>query len=509
MPPLVATVVYSCGILALFLLNLDRKSRTSAALWLPVAWLLINGSRPLTLWFQARGAIALDDSMEQGNPLGRNVFLVILILGVLVLWNRRAKLTRFLHANLAIVPFVAYCAVSIAWSDFPFVAFKRWVKLLGDFTMVLIVLTDLDRSTAVKRIFSRVAFVLFPVSVLLIKYYPQVSRYYSAYEGNQYYSGVAVDKNMLGMTCLVFGLGVLWQFLSTLKEKRNPARTRRLVAQAAVLVIVLWLFHMANSMTSLSCFVLAGSLLTATSLFRVARKPMVVHLMVAMIVAVSFSVLFLHVDAGALKALGRNPTLTGRTEIWSGLLAFRGNALIGTGFDSFWLGDRLDRIWAAGGLLLGINEAHNGYLETFLNLGWVGVALLAGLIITGYRNVMISFRREPEMGRLRLALFTMAIVYSFTEVGFRTTCSVWIAFVLAIMAVPIASSSKRSRPRSRRVHELASPEPEVESWAESGQGPGESVPVETGWPRKYDAASRGKTTNTEDRPPENWRPAWL
>jgi exopolysaccharide production protein ExoQ len=468
MPPSVATVIYVGGILMLFLLGWERRRQTSVALWLPVAWLLINSSRPLTLWFRARGAVSLNQALEEGNPLDRNVFLVILTLGVLVLCSRRKKVARFLRANAAIFPFVAYCAVSIAWSDYPFVAFKRWIKLLGDFAMVLIVLTDPDRSSAVKRIFSRVAFVLFPLSVLLIKYYPEVSRYYSPWEGRQYFSGVAVDKNMLGMTCLVFGLGVLWQFLTAYLEKSSQERTRRLTAYAVVLAIVLWLFHMSDSMTSLSCFIMTGGLLTVTSLVRTARKPAVVHLLVAAIVGVSFSVLFLHVDAGALQAMGRNPTLTGRTEIWSGLLAFRGNTLLGTGFESFWLGNRLDRIWASGGLLLGINEAHNGYLETYLNLGWVGVTLLTVLIATGYRNIVIALRRDPAMGRLRVALFTTAVVYSFTEVGFRTTCSVWIAFVLAIMAVPYAPIPRPARPLVTR--EVVSSETEVASWVNLPRG---------------------------------------
>jgi hypothetical protein len=37
---------------------------------------------------------------------------------------------------LAVAP--AYCFVAIIWSDFPFVAFKRWIKLLWHPIMVLI-----------------------------------------------------------------------------------------------------------------------------------------------------------------------------------------------------------------------------------------------------------------------------------------------------------------------------------------------------------------------------------
>ncbi len=453
MTPLLATVVYAAGILMLFVLGSEGKSRTSKALLLPIVWLLINGSRPISTWFETQTVAfsntaessALYAAIEEGSPVDRNIYLVILAAALFVLFKRRTTVGRFLRANPVLLWFVAYCGISIAWSDFPFIAFKRWIRLLGDLAMVLIVLTESDRKSALKKALSSTAFVLFPLSVLLIKYYPQLARYYSPWDGRQFFSGVSVDKNMLGMTCLVFGLGVMWQFLCVYLDKKKAKRTRQMIAYAAMLGTVLWLFHVIDSMTSLSCFILGSSLLLLTSLFRTARKPVIVSLLVATAVGISFSVLFLHVNTGALTMMGRNATLTGRTDIWEGVLAFRGNPIVGTGFDSFWLGDRLRRIWASGGQLFGINEAHNGYLEAFLNLGWIGVVLLTMLIVTGYRNILAALRREPDIAALRLAFFTAVVVYSFTEAGFRTNCPVWIAFLLAIVAVPKARPSKGTR----------------------------------------------------------------
>jgi exopolysaccharide production protein ExoQ len=440
----IATVVYILGIIVLFRLTADRDKQTSKALWVPVIWLLINGSRPLSFWMGVQYADSLDLSLE-GSPIDRDIYLALLTLGIIALVRRRATIS-FLRANPAILFFVFYCAVSIVWSDYPGVAFKRWIKLVGDFTMVLIVLTEADRSCALKRLLVRVGFILIPVSVLLIKYYPQVARYYSPWEGTQFVSGVAADKNMLGMTCLVYGLGVWWLFFAAYRDRPGRLRTHRLIAYGIVLVMALWLFHMADSMTSLSCFVMGGSLLAVMSFIRTARRPPMVHLMAAVIVGVSFCVLFLHIGSGvALSKMGRNPTLTGRTEIWAGLLNFSGNPLFGVGFESFWVGDRLQRIWATGGLLRGINEAHNGYLEVYLSLGWLGVLSLAVLIVSGYRNVIVALRRDPDVGQLKLALLVVAVVYAFTEAGFRIMCPIWSGFLLAITAVPSTIAVRRSR----------------------------------------------------------------
>jgi exopolysaccharide production protein ExoQ len=452
MPPLISALVCAVAILAIFKLDANPKSGTSPALWLSVAWLLINGSRPLTGWFQSSSLVLSAQSLEEGNPVDRNVYLIILIAAVIVLIGRRTAVAKIFQANAAIPLFLFYCAASTVWSDYPFVSFKRWIKLLGDFAVVLIVLTDRDRSSAMKRVLTRVAFILVPVSVLLIKYYPQLAIYYDPWSGRRMVSGVAVDKNMLGMTCLVFGLAVFSQFFSLCLEKKNRVRTRRLIAQGIILAMVLWLFHQADSMTSFSCFIMGGVVIALTSTIKMARKPAIVHLLVAVLIGASFSTLFLHVDTGALETMGRNPTLTGRTEIWAGLLHFTGNPLIGTGFDSFWVGWRLQKIWAEGGQLYGINEAHNGYLETYLNLGWIGVMLLAVFIVAGYRDIVLSLRRDPDTARIRLAFFVVAVVYNFTEAAFRTTCSIWFIFLLATTAVPRVSYERvLSKVRSNRI----------------------------------------------------------
>jgi O-antigen ligase len=84
----------------------------------------------------------------------------------------------------------------------------------------------------------------------------------------------------------------------------------------------------------------------------------------------------------------------------------------------------------------GLQEAHNGYVEVYLNLGWVGIILLAGIIVTGYRNAIISFQRNPNIGSLRLAMFLIALVYNLAEAGFRETMLIWIFFLMASSAVP-------------------------------------------------------------------------
>lgn len=423
-----ATFLTILGIAGLFLLDYDRKERTSFALWLPIVWLGIAGSRPISAWL---GISSTVDPFTDGSPFDRNVFSVLVVLGLLLVIARGGKVVSLLEANRTIVLFLIYCAVSVVWSDYFDIAFKRWIKSLGDFTMILIVLTENDRALALKRLLTRVGFVLVPFSVLLIKYYPDLGRYYSPYEGTAFYCGVAQDKNMLGKVCLVLGLGFCWRLY---EELSGPRRMRVLVVLISILGMIAWLFHMADSMTSISCLIFGICVMLGASSRKIVRNRGLVHLMVMGTIILSFAVLFLHLSDFLLEALGRNPTLTGRTELWGELRAMPVDPIFGTGFESFWLGKRLQHIWALH--WWHPTEAHDGYFEVLLNLGWLGLVLLAVAAIAAYRNILRLLDGDPSNGRIRLAAFVAAIAYNYTESAIRTLDPMWFLLLLTLFALP-------------------------------------------------------------------------
>src|SRR5882672_2297989 len=234
---LVGTLVFLIGILGLFALDRDSRDRTSKALWLPVFWLLIIGSRPVSAWLQG-GRPVEAVGFEDGSPFDRNIYLALMIVALAVLFQRRAAVGRMLLDNWPVLLFFVYCAMSVVWSDYPEVAVKRWIKSVGDLAMVLIVLTDPDRLNAIKRFLARVGFILLPWSIVLIKYYPDLGRAYSKWEGTAFYVGVAADKNMLGMTCMIFGLGAAWRFIH---ELRGAGRRKMLIVQGTIFGMALWL----------------------------------------------------------------------------------------------------------------------------------------------------------------------------------------------------------------------------------------------------------------------------
>ena len=430
----VATIIFALGILGLFRLDRDRTSRVSPALWIPVIWLSISASRMVSQWLGGVGTLASPDALVEGSPLDALIFAGLLAAGLVVLLARRRLDRTFLRANGPLLVFFSYCAVSLLWSDYPFVAFKRWTKAVGDLVMVLVVLTDPEPTAALKQFIARSGFLLIPLSILLIMYYPGVGWGYNPLTGAAYYTGVATTKNGLGTVCLVFGLGSLWRLLEVPHSGERPRRARPLIAHGAILAMAVWLFYIADSATSLACFLLGGVLIALTSHRGSALRPAAVYALTAGIVALLSLGLFVDSEEALVESMGRDVTLTGRTQLWDDLLRVTADPWFGTGFESFWLGERVTALWSQ--YLWRPNQAHNGYLEVFLNLGWVGVALLGFVIAWGYRNVVGALHRDPEFGGLRLAFFVAAVLYNVTEGAFKMMHPVWIAFLLAVMVIP-------------------------------------------------------------------------
>jgi hypothetical protein len=424
-----ATLLYAALILGLFWLDRGRREHTSPALWLAVIWVSLACSRSAAEWLHYTPPAPSADLLIEGDPINRVVYSCLVAGALLVLSLRWARVIALLQANGLVVAFLLYCVLSLTWADYPDVGFKRWVKAAGDFLMVLIVVSDPAPSVAIRRLLTRVGFVLIPLSVLMIKYYPDISRYYDVWDWSTYYSGVTTNKNSLGVICLIFGLTSVWRFLAALK-------------------MVVWLFRLANSMTALSCFLLGIVVLLVLQFRPVLRQPLLAHALTVSLIAVPSAVLFGGLNPGVLEMMGRNPTLTDRTLIWDLLLRITTDTWsgtvpmglnpgewIGTGFENFWLGQRLIRVWSV--YKWGPNQAHNGYLEVFLNLGWIGIAMVGAILLVGYRTVMARLRHSPSTGKLMLAFFVVGIVYNFTEAAlFRIMAPAWFVLLLAITRVP-------------------------------------------------------------------------
>jgi exopolysaccharide production protein ExoQ len=474
--PMLATFVCMLFIVYLFWTDLRRPDSPSNALWVPVAWMFLAGSRWVSSWLNLAPNLASANDYAEGSPLDRAVFFGLIVAGILILARRKIDWQRLLLNNTWIFLYLLYCLASIAWTDEPTVLMKRWVKDLGNPIMALVILTERRPYEAVGVVLRRLTFLLLPLSVLFIRYYPELGRGYKA-DGSPMFTGVGHQKNDLGLMCLLAGIYVFWELLQRRRPRRlgraHPVhgnaqlrgftssgfrgftrglgrRVRALWAargnrhpgfmqQHKIIAVVVigmlaWLLRMSDSQTSFVCLVAAVLLLLLGRMPFIARRSAPIFgVLLCAVVAWPLAEM-LNLKELALSFLGRDPTLTNRTAVWQALQKFAVNPFVGAGFMSFWTGARLEEVWRLVGP--GINQAHSGYLEQYLNLGYIGVAFIAVIVLSGLLRVRRHLNDDPAAGMLRLCFIVSAVLYNYTEASFYGMNNMWMLLLLGCLEVP-------------------------------------------------------------------------
>lgn len=438
MSPQLAVLACTLFILLLFWADRKRDEEYSGALWIPLVWMFIAGSRSVSEWlnFNSFGNLSLAayaDTIRAGSPADRYLLLLLTVVGVVVLSRRRVSWSQLLVRNRWIWLFFLFGAVSISWSIYPFVAFKRLVRTLGSVVMVLVILTEKRPYEAIGVLLRRLAYLLVPLSILLIEYFPTLGTKYSWSDGTMYI-GVATQKNELGRLCLIAGIAVCWTLLYKRGGRSSSGATLNTSLCVLLFGMIAWLLYLAHSATSLVCLVLALGILVIGRLPFLAQKPG--RMMAVGIAAICFLgslQLTLGLSNSALALLGRNPTLTGRVGMWKYLVKVAANPLVGAGYGSFWLGPRLLHAWQYFGHAF--TQAHNGYLQTYLDLGLVGVSLIVGSIASGLLKVRRHLISDFPAAMLKLCLIVTVSIYTTTEAVLEGSENMWILLLLGILAI--------------------------------------------------------------------------
>ncbi len=183
------------------------------------------------------------------------------------------------------------------------------------------------------------------------------------------WSGLWTHKNTLGgIMALGAGIALAAAWVAP------PRRKLWLCVAAGAAALVL----LSTSKTALIAGMLGLAIMAACMMVR--RGPVqaigVAAAALAAIIVVA-SVVLLAPDL-LVGAIGRDLTLTGRTDIWNASAnAVAAQPWLGYGYYAFWLPDNGPAFWVREAVRWRVASAHSGWLELALGLGRVGAALFA------------------------------------------------------------------------------------------------------------------------------------
>lgn len=314
--------------------------------------------------------------------------------------SRESGFFRSLERNLPLAVLVILCLLSALWSADPALTLRRSAALAGTslFGFYLASCFSLDEVLDMAASAQILVMIFCVAAVLAVPEQGIMSGYH---EGA--WRGLFVHKNSMGRSMV---LAVLL-FLAT----RHGGS--RVFINWLFICLALFLLFMSSSRGAqlvlvfvLMFWPLSRLLGSPGSAFKT-RFWVLLACYVLLLCAMVFSLDEL------FPLLGREPTITGRAELWAAIMESLDQRLwLGHGFGAYWEGSgrALKHAWG----LWDASHAHNGWLEACLELGLAGLAILAACFATVFWRALAAYRR---FGRDVLVWSVLFLLFMFMMNG--------------------------------------------------------------------------------------------
>ena len=395
------------------------------------------------------GAVISDQDIVASNPLNQFVFSFLYILSFFSLFSQRNRLVEFIKTEKFFGLFILWSFLSIFWSDFPFVSFKRWLQYFGTVIIFLGALLHFDSVDDALDYFRLILVFYIPITLATVILVPGGTQ--ASYPG---WTGLTTQKNVLGQISLISL--IVWAIPTPDKSLSRKATAMMLLFLSIVLLI---------GSRSITCILTGTVMIFVAGAFKVQKvvfQPIVGKFLSLMFVfLLSFCllaiVLFNFDMVDSLFALfGKDMTLTGRIDLWDTILIeTKKNLLQGCGFGGFWVVESptIDSIYNQFTWLP--NRAHLGYLDILNETGIIGL-LLFGLMIFYYFWHFLKFDRPHYWKWFVIAILVLNIAES-TLIVQNSVSGIF--FTFAYLAFYTEYSKMRSTDDARsyaaiRTHEF-------------------------------------------------------
>jgi exopolysaccharide production protein ExoQ len=322
----------------------------------------------------------------------------VLVYGTIgfLLLRQAGRVIRWLSAMQWALALAALVVLSALWSQFPLYTIRRSIPfaLAGIFGLYLAIRFPVRRQLAILRV-TMIALAL--GTLVMVLAFPKLGLDASAgHHGD--WQGVFTQKNACGRV-MVLATAVLLA-----DRKTSWGR----VASGALFLAVMFMSG------SRSAWLVEGGLLALWSALILAKRVDSRTRVIGAIGAVG-SVAAL-TGAGYFwfptlaQLMGRDATLSGRTLIWKQVWVFvLQRPLLGWGYDGFWRGAQGEAFRVVAAVHFMVFHAHNGFLEIWLELGAVGLALFGLSYLRAWRGLW-PFLRAGEVNRVMWMVFVLALV---------------------------------------------------------------------------------------------------
>ena len=376
------------------------------------------------------GPLFADPADPESSAVLRLIWLPVYAVTLVLAVARPGAILRTLSGNLALVVLVGLTAVSVIWSIDPSTTLRRAFALImttGFGFWMASRWSWKDMIGLIAATFGLLAI----ASVVMALAMPSIGIDHAVHAGA--WKGVWWEKNTLGAM-------MAWGAVSGYAALRIDPRRRWVWIGVAVLCSALVI--LSTSKTALLAWLLGTGGAVGIALSRRGFGFAALMLFMGLTGGALAALILLIAPVEFLELLGRDATLTGRTDIWVILARQVADApWTGYGYRAFWTVENGPVFWVRQGTAWPVPTAHNGWIETALALGIPGVALMATVFLTALGRALGRLFRGPET-YWALGFIAMLGLVSVSESNLMQQNSLsWVLFV--------ATAAKLQERRSR------------------------------------------------------------
>jgi exopolysaccharide production protein ExoQ len=306
---------------------------------------------------------------KSGDKITVGLNLLMMATSFLLFW--RAK--RIGPGWILALATATLLLLSTTWSIDAETTFRRAILYLFIVIGTIGVAGSLDSDEAMKLV-SITCGLCAVASIVLVVISP------SGAFANSALRGIFSQKNGLGQ---VMAAGTLAQL--------HVIRISRRLSLFKILALILFitLAFYSQSSTALLMILAFCTVSGGVALYRKGGIARILSILSIVVLVPAAGIFLLSSDA-SLQMIGKDATLTGRTELWSFVLVeIQQRPILGWGYSSFWSAKNPAAIEISTAVGWTVPQAHNALLGMLLDVGIVGAAFF---LFLWARNVVLAFR---------------------------------------------------------------------------------------------------------------------
>jgi exopolysaccharide production protein ExoQ len=422
----------------------DQPISQLVVTWLLMIPLFFFACRGI-LWFQASQGNSVAgtgfNSMAAAKGGGEATVLVTVFLCVLLLLMTRViSVLEMCSSNRVFLALALYALASCAWSQFPSRSLQFGIYIVLNLLFVFY-LHSRFHPRALMQLFALIGWIVVLSSIVFAVALPKYGVDHRASTSGAW-QGVFVYKNTCSIMVTFLLAVVFYMPVRSLRDK---------LLRAAYFLLSVFLVIKTQARTG---WIVLAVLLAYVVIMKLIgslkandRTAVVVMLATGFMVFVVGGGLYY---SQILLALGKDSTLTGRTGIWKlVVVSAMKSPLLGYGYRAFWTGLQGESAYITLMEQWTVPGAHNGFLESWLDLGLIGLGMVLVTMVVAFRNgvTCLSHGATPIV-KWYISILVMTIVTNTAEMTLMfPNYLTWIMYVLA--CVGLARESKRIRSQAR------------------------------------------------------------